>query len=78
MLHHTFGIVVDCGPLPPPDNGKVVTSGTTYNSRATYTCNNGYILNGEVSRTCHHNQSWIPIMAPVCIRKLCIESDGEY
>ena len=65
-------VVVDCGFLHNPDNGQVETSsGTTYTSSATYTCDRGYILNGDVSRTCHHNQSWIP-MAPVCIRTLCI------
>ena len=61
--------VVDCGPLVHPRNGRVNTdSGTTYNSVATYSCNEGYYLNGSASRTCMANMEWSPL-APTCDRK---------
>ena len=50
--------VVDCGPLGDPENGMVSASITTYNSMATYSCNTGYTLTGNVSRTCLANGLW--------------------
>ena len=45
--------VVDCGPLTDPVNGAVDTSsGTTYQETATYTCDPGYTLRGNATRTC--------------------------
>ena len=44
--------MIDCGPLTDPANGQVNTSGTTFGSTATYTCDTGYILSGSQSRTC--------------------------
>ena len=34
--------VVSCGGLAGPDNGAVDVSDTTFNSTATYSCNDGY------------------------------------
>ena len=46
---------VDCGPLSIT-NGQVVTpSGTIFMSTATYSCDNGYELNGSSTRTCNSN-----------------------
>ena len=45
--------VVDCDPLTNPDNGTVDTSqGTTLDQVATYSCNSGYVLVGNMTRTC--------------------------
>lgn len=47
------GDAFDCEDLLDPENGRVDTSGgTTEGSVATYTCNEGYNLKGESSRTC--------------------------
>lgn len=41
-------------------NGMVSFSGdtTTPGSTATYTCNFGFVLNGDTSRTCQDNLTW--------------------
>ncbi len=50
---------VDCGALTDPMNGLVDTSsGTTFMNTATYTCNNGYTLTGDATRTCQDNGEW--------------------
>ena len=74
-----FSSVVDCGLLGHPQYGRVNTdSGTTYNSMATYSCNEGYYLNGSASRTCMANGEWSQSTSS-CIRKcvllLCLVSD---
>ena len=51
--------VVDCGALMNPDNGRVDTpQGTTLNRLATYSCNCGYCLVGDETRTCQANGQW--------------------
>ncbi|XP_064387176.1 uncharacterized protein LOC135335578 [Halichondria panicea] len=57
---------IDCGSLDTPSNGAVDTSsGTTFMMTATYTCNTGYTLVGDTTRTCGADGEWSPI-APVC------------
>ena len=62
-------IVVDCGSLRNPVNGQVdMSSGTTFMSTATYTCNAGYDLIGPISRTCGSDGVWSPAV-PTCDSK---------
>ena len=49
---------VDCGDLPDPNNGQVSLNGTAVGSIATYTCDAGYNLIGNVQRMCQGNGSW--------------------
>ncbi|XP_064386860.1 sushi, von Willebrand factor type A, EGF and pentraxin domain-containing protein 1-like [Halichondria panicea] len=50
---------IDCGSLSSPDDGGVVLlSGTTFMSRATYSCNSGYLLRGTLIRTCGPDGQW--------------------
>ena len=52
-------IVVDCGNLTDPANGSVThTSGTTFGQTATYSCNTGYNLVGDSTRTCQAVGEW--------------------
>jgi len=60
--------VVDCGTLEDPDNGRVEFSNTTFESTANYTCNLGYSLNGNSTRTCETNGEWSGD-SPSCERK---------
>ena len=60
-----FIIVIDCGPLPAPDNGEVELSGTIFTSVANYSCNEGYILNGTQTRFCTIAETWSGV-EPVC------------
>ena len=71
MLLLYYSSVNDCGEDPPtPDNGVVLTSGTTFGSRARYFCNDGYEVNpsGGDIRTCLANQTWSGV-DPTCERK---------
>ena len=53
---------VDCGSLTDPGNGNVtLTVGTT----ATYSCNTGYNLVGDSTRTCQATGKWSG-SAPTC------------
>ncbi len=59
-------IAVDCGPLNNTSNEMVDTSsGTTFINNATYSCDTGYILVGNVTRTCQANAMWSGT-APIC------------
>ena len=60
--------VVDCGNLANPRNGKVDLTGTTFGSRADYTCNRGYMLDGPQSRSCRADGAWSG-REPKCERK---------
>ena len=53
-------IIVDCGGLSDPANGNVTLTDTLLGSTATYTCNSGYSLVGDVSVVCQANAagSW--------------------
>ena len=50
---------MDCGPLPGPANGRVYhTAGTTFRQTANYSCNTGYTLVGDSTRTCQATGEW--------------------
>lgn len=51
-------LVVECPALPQPDNGLVTLSGVTFGSLATYVCNAGFVLDGNVQRTCLATGEW--------------------
>ena len=61
-------VVVDCGSLEDPDNGQVEFSNTTFESTANYTCDLGYSLNGNSTRTCEGSGEWSGNQ-PSCERK---------
>ena len=49
----------DCGNLTTPADGSIAySSGTTYQSVATFSCNTGYTLDGDAKRTCQANSLW--------------------
>ena len=59
-------IIADCGNLTDPANGQVAhTSGTTFEYTATYSCNTGYNLVGDSTRTCQATGEWSG-SAPTC------------
>ena len=59
-------LIVDCGSLTDPDNGSVDhTAGTTVGQTATYSCNTGYNLVGDSTRTCQATGNWSG-SAPTC------------
>jgi hypothetical protein len=50
--------IVDCGEFPTLVNGKVHVIHTTYQSRANFTCLNGYDIDGASSSVCLFNGTW--------------------
>ena len=57
---------MDCGSLSDPANGFVTTlKGTTFESLATYTCNEGFVLSSTASGTCLSSGHW-SFTAPTC------------
>jgi len=57
--YHSFFIAaIDCGGLSSPSNGQISVTGTTFGSMATYSCDPGYTLDGNTSRTCQSNGQW--------------------
>ena len=65
-MMYFFLIVVDCGSLTDPANGQVDhTAGTTFVQTATYSCNTGYNLVGDSTRTCQSSGNWSG-NAPTC------------
>ena len=61
--------VVDCGMLPSISNGEVSQLSTTVGSVATYSCNDGFDLVGQSSRSCLASKRWSG-SPPTCQRKL--------
>ena len=53
-----FLSAVDCGDLKQPLNGQVFFQSTLFLSEATYSCNSGFELVGEGTRTCQANGQW--------------------
>ena len=57
---------VDCGSLTDPANGQVDhTAGTSLGQTATYSCDTGYDLVGDSTRTCQATGEWSQ-SAPTC------------
>ena len=78
-LHVIFLIlaVVDCGTLTDPANGQVdLTSGTTFRQTATYSCNAGYNLVGDSTRTCQATGVWSGSV-PTC-QGVLVKGNGTY
>ena len=65
---------VNCGTLTNPSNGRVIhTAGTTFRQTANYSCNTGYNLVGNSTRSCQATRRWSG-SAPTCLRMLLIHS----
>ena len=47
-----------CGTLTDPVNGQVNTTTGTFGQTASYSCNIGYNLTGDSTRTCQADGNW--------------------
>ena len=59
-----------CPVLAAPANGQVDATVRDFGSVATYSCNDGFALNGEATRTCGDGE-WTG-EAPTCERMICV------
>ena len=66
MNSHSFPIAIRCPRLTAPANGRVSAPLRTVNSEATYSCNEGYRLDGASTRICQSNSEWSG-QEPVCV-----------
>lgn len=57
-----------CGDPVPINNGKVIISGRTPGSNATYLCNDHYQLIGNAAIVCQSDSQWLGTV-PKCKRK---------
>ena len=63
---------VDCGTLTNPSNGIVsYTAGTTFGSKATYSCNTEYFMLGNSTHICQAAGYWSR-STPICQRMLLL------
>ena len=68
---------VDCGKLSDPVNGTVTTlGGTTFESLASYRCNEGYVLSYPASRTCLSSGLWSGT-SPRCDPETVCRKEGK-
>ena len=59
-------VLVDCGSLSDPANGSVtILGGTTFESVATFSCDEGFVLSSTATGTCLSSGRW-SFMAPTC------------
>jgi hypothetical protein len=62
----------DCGILGNPSNGDVsAPEGTTFDNKAVYSCDEGYILNGRETRLCLSTGLWSST-APTCVKGIVL------
>ena len=50
--------VVECSPLSSPVNGAVQMDGPMYSSMASYSCDQGFGLQGDATRMCQADGTW--------------------
>lgn len=67
----TLFVVIDCGPLSDPVDGKVELSSTKLNAVATYNCKrNKHLVHGTITRVCQANGTWTG-REPQCVSGMC-------
>ena len=52
QFDYSLDIICDADDLGTLENGMVTITDTVFNTTATYSCNNGYELRGDGTRTC--------------------------
>ncbi|XP_038073810.1 sushi domain-containing protein 2-like isoform X2 [Patiria miniata] len=62
--------LVICGALAVPPNGKKEVSRASVGGVANFTCNDGYILQGEDELVCQENGTWSGDV-PICVQVIC-------
>ena len=59
LVYYIFlNVANDCGPLSVPMNGTLTGNLTTYPNKATFSCDEGFILRGSAIRMCQPDKRW--------------------
>ncbi|XP_077968997.1 sushi, von Willebrand factor type A, EGF and pentraxin domain-containing protein 1-like isoform X2 [Styela clava] len=66
----------DCEEPESIANGRVEREHTLWMAEAYYSCNDGYVLDGENVRTCHSDKVWYP--GPPSCKRPCEEPDEPH
>ena len=67
----------ECPELSHPENGMVTWTGLAPGDTATYTCDEGFELNGAETRTCQGNETWSGV-PPTCKRKYLRSNNANF
>ena len=60
-------LCLDCAVLPQsPSNGKVTGSQYLQDDVVTYSCDEGYVLEGKDKSTCQNDRSWTNVNSTTC------------
>ena len=55
-------IAKNCGPLAVPLNGSLTGNDTTFPNEASFSCDEGFILNGSAARRCQADGRWSGVL----------------
>ena len=77
MLSFIFFSVINCTVLEDPDNGshELIDGSLSFGSEVKYSCDDGFVLNGDNSRICQADGHWTG-SAPICTSK--VSHDRKY
>ena len=62
---YKYSCFADCGSLQEPYNGTMSVTTTTFGSIITFTCDDGFYLNGSYEVECQANGTWNSL-PPTC------------
>lgn len=74
LIAISFSSAKDCGILSVPLNGSLTGSETTFPNEVTFSCDDGFILNGSSVRHCLSDGSWSGIQTS-CEGELAVMKD---
>ncbi len=69
VIHLSCLSEIDCGRPPTVTNARASYNSTQLWAIATYSCNDGYEMEGQNTTQCTNNSIWASTL-PACLRKL--------
>ena len=69
-------IAKNCGPLAVPLNGSLTGNETTFPNEVSFSCDEGFILNGSTIRRCQDDGAWSGVLT-TCQGTIDLEIRGS-